>query len=113
MRQAASSGASASSIRKRSHSSASPAAVGWRRTGVPSSPQRATVTSPPRRWECQVDESLLMRRASGVGRPAAARRGSRGRGRLALAGVLLAPLLDALPEVLGELVPLVLGEEGL
>src|SRR5688572_18743082 len=99
MRPASNRGASASIIRKRSHSSASPPAVGYSRTGVPISPQRTRWISRPSRSLCQ---RPLSRPMSGIP--------SRGRG---LSGVGRAPALDRLPEVLGEALPLVLREQRL
>src|SRR5262245_9801060 len=84
MRCFSSSSESTRSIRKRSHSSASPAAVGKSRTGVPKSPQRTTSTSWPRRSEYHVALSLLMggRERASTGE----------RGRELLAGLLAAAL---------------------
>src|SRR5262245_16181151 len=131
MRPASSSGWSAFTIRKRSTSSASAAAVGKNSTGVPNSPQRVTVTSWPRRCENHAVLSLGMQGSRRAGRgilcaargrdkqpadepaeePAASRRGRLRPRRRALGRVLLAPLLDLLPEVLGEGLVLVLREE--
>ena len=61
---------------KRSASSASAAAVGKNSTGVPSSPQRVTVTSWPRR--CEKPRGLELRHAAGGVR--ASREHSKGRG---------------------------------
>src|SRR5688572_18718899 len=111
MRELSSRGASASSMCIRSISSASPPAVGKRSSGAPRSPQRQTLTSRPSRSECQLVFCLLIAPSALASRRSLGRLRSRG-GR-ALGRVLLAPALELLPEVLGERVPLVAGEERL
>src|SRR6185436_2082238 len=127
-RPASTSSLTASSIWKRSTSSASPPAVGKSSTGLPNVPQRTTCTSWPRRSECQRDVSF-MRSSSGphgalgglAPRRLAGGSGGRcgcggargrcdGRGR---ARLLAAPALDARPEQLGERIDLVRREQRL
>src|SRR5258706_10808818 len=107
---------------KRSHSSASPAAVGESSTGRPTSPQRVSWTSLfSRRSERQrlvslliASSSALLRGGLRLRRRRHARHGSEHvlrQPRPAGEPVVRAPGLDRLEEVLGEALDLVLGEE--